>query len=142
MTTLQQLVKDVVLDDNDNNLDQKGWLIDQDSVKVAFTRRVALDDYVYEDANDREILIDHLEFTVHCESIYDVNYDDVKLGQTSIFESNKIAYRRFSDVTVEAYEQLDIVNLFDHVLLRLEYPSVTNSISLEIPRVLVTFADL
>ena len=126
---------------------------DQNSIRVLFTRRVAIDDYVYEDANNREILIDHLEFTVHCESIYDIKtvhcesiYDikseDVKLGQTSIIESNKIAYRRFSDSIVESYDQFDVVNLFDHVLLRLEYQGLKNSIDFEIPRASVTFVDL
>lgn len=132
MTVLQHLIKDVTLDD-DNNLQYKGWLPDQNSIRVLFTRRVAIDDYVYEDANNREILIDHLEFTVHCEAIYDIKSEDVKLGQTSIIESNKIAYRRFSDSIVESYDQFDVVNLFDHVLLILEYQGLNNSIDFEIP---------
>ena len=142
MTVLQHLIKDVTLEDNDNNLQYKGWLSDQNSIRVLFTRRLALDDYVYEDANDREILIDHLEFTVHCEAIYDIKSEDVKLGQTSIIESNKIAYRRFSDSIVESYDQFDVVNLFDHVLLILEYQGLNNSIDFEIPRASVTFVDL
>ena len=142
MTVLQHLIKDVTLEDNDNNLQYKGWLPDQNSIRVLFTRRLVLDDYVYEDANDREILIDHLEFTVHCEAIYEIKSEDVKLGQTSIIESNKIAYRRFSDSLVESYDQFDVVNLFDHVLLRLEYHGLKNSIDFEIPRALVTFVDL
>ena len=142
MTVLQNLIKDVTLEDNDNNLQYKGWLSDQNSIRVLFTRRLALDDYVYEDANDREILIDHLEFTVHCEAIYDIESEDVKLGQTSIIESNKIAYRRFSDSIVESYDQFDVVNLFDHVLLILEYQGLNNSIDFEIPRASVTFVDL
>ena len=142
MTVLQHLIKDVTLDGVDNNLQYKGWLPDQNSVRVLFTRRVALDDYVYEDANDREILIDHLEFTVHYEAIYDIKSDDVKLGQTSIIDSNKIAYRRFSDSIADSYDQFDVVNLFDHVLLRLEYQGLKNSIDFEIPRALVTFVDL
>ena len=142
MSVLQHLIKDVTLEDNDNNLQYKGWLPDQNSIRALFTRDIALDDYVYEDANGREILIDRLEFTVHCEAIYDIKSEDVKLGQTSIIETNKIAFRRFSGSTIEAYEQLDIVNLFDHVLLRLEYAGIKNSIDFEIPRALVTFADL
>lgn len=142
MSVLEHLIKDVTLEDNNNDLQYKGWLPDQSSVRVLFTRRVALDDYVYEDANDREILIEHLEFTVHCEAIYDVKSDDVKLGQTSIIETNKIAYRRFSDSVVESHEQLDTLNLFDDVLLRLEYAGIKNSIDFEIPRALVTFVDL
>lgn len=142
MTVLQHLIKDVTLEDNDNNSQYKGWLSDQNSIRVLFTRRLALDDYVYEDANDREILIDHLEFTVHCEAIYDIKSEDVKLGQTSIIESNKIAYRRFSDSIVESYDQFDVVNLFDHVLLILEYQGLNNSINFEIPRASVTFVDL
>ena len=142
MTVLQHLIKDVTLEDNDNNSQYKGWLSDQNSIRVLFTRRLALDDYVYEEANDREILIDHLEFTVHCEAIYDIKSEDVKLGQTSIIESNKIAYRRFSDSIVESYDQFDVVNLFDHVLLILEYQGLNNSIDFEIPRASVTFVDL
>ena len=142
MTVLQHLIKDVTLEDNDNNLQYKGWLPDQNSIRVLFTRRLVLDDYVYEDTNDREILIDHLEFTVHCEAIYEIKSEDVKLGQTSIIESNKIAYRRFSDSIVESYDQFDVVNLFDHVLLRLEYHGLKNSIDFEIPRASVTFVDL
>lgn len=142
MTVLQHLIKDVTLEDNDNNSQYKGWLSDQNSIRVLFTRRLALDDYVYEDANDREILIDHLEFTVHCEAIYDIKSEDVKLGQTSIIESNKIAYRRFSDSIVESYDQFDVVNLFDHLLLILEYQGLNNSIDFEIPRASVTFVDL
>lgn len=142
MTVLQHLIKDVTLEDNDNNFQYKGWLPDQNSIRVLFTRRLALDDYVYEDANDREILIDHLEFTVHCEAIYDIKSENVKLGQTSIIESNKISYRRFSDSIVESYDQFDVVNLFDHVLLRLEYQGLNNSIDFEIPRASVTFVDL
>jgi len=142
MAVLQHLIKDVTLEDNDNNLQYKGWLPDQNSIRVLFTRRVAIDDYIYEDANNREILIDHLEFTVHCEAIYDIRSDDVKLGHTSIIESNKIAYRRFSDSIVESYDQFDVVNLFDHVLLRLEYQGLKNSIDFEIPRASVTFVDL
>lgn len=142
MTVLQHLIKDVTLEDSDNNLQYKGWLSDQNSIRVLFTRRVAIDDYAYEDANNREILIDHLEFTVHCEAIYDIKSEDVKLGQTSIIESNKIAYRRFSDSIVESYDQFDVVNLFDHVLLRLEYRGLKNSIDFEIPRASVTFVDL
>ena len=142
MTVLQHLIKDVTLEDSDNNLQYKGWLSDQNSIRVLFTRRVAIDDYAYEDANNREILIDHLEFTVHCEAIYDIKSEDVKLGQTSIIESNKIAYRRFSDSIVESYDQFDVVNLFDHVLLRLENRRIKNSIDFEIPRASVTFVDL
>ena len=142
MAVLQHLIKDVTLEDNDDNLQYKVWLPDQNSIRVLFTRRVAIDDYVYEDANNREILIDHLEFTVHCEAIYDIKSEDVKLGQTSIIESNKIAYRRFSDSIVESYDQFDVVNLFDHVLLRLEYLGLKNSIDFEIPRASVTFVDL
>ena len=142
MSVLEHLIKDVTLEDNNNDLQYKGWLPDQSSVRVLFTRRVAIDDYVYEDANDREILIDHLEFTVHCEAIYDIKPDDVKLGQTSIIESNKIAYRRFSESVIEAYDQFDVVNLFDHLLLRLEYQGLKNSIDFEIPRALITFVDL
>lgn len=142
MSVLEHLIKDVTLEDNNNDLQYKGWLPDQSSIRVLFTRRVALDDYVYEDANDREILIKHLEFTVHCEAIYDVKSEDVKLGQTSIIETNKIAYRRFSDSVVESHEQLDALNLFDDVLLRLEYAGIKNSIDFEIPRALVTFVDL
>ena len=142
MTVLQHLIKDVTLEDNDNNLQYKGWSPDQNSIRVLFTRRLALDDYVYEDANDREILIDHLEFTVHCEAIYDIKSEDVKLGQTSIIESNKIAYRRFSDSIVESYDQFDVVNLFDRVLQILEYQVLNNSIDFEIPRASVTFVDL
>jgi len=142
MSVLEHLIKDVTLEDNNNDLQYKGWLPDQSSVRVLFTRRVALDDYVYEDANDREILIEHLEFTVHCEAIYDVKSEDVKLGQTSIIETNKIAYRRFSDSVVESHEQLDALNLFDDVLLRLEYQDLKNSIDFEIPRALITFVDL
>ena len=142
MTVLEHLVKNVELEDNDNNLDQKDWSVEENSIRVAFARRVALDDYVYEDANGREILIDHLEFTVHCEAIYDVKSDDVKLGQTSIIDSNKIAYRQFKDFFIEAYDQLDMTNLFDYVLLRLEYAGIKNSIEFEIPRALVTFVDL
>ena len=142
MSVLEHLIKDVTLEDNNNDLQYKGWLPDQSSIRVLFTRRVALDDYVYEDANDHEILIEHLEFTVYCEAIYDVKSDDVKLGQTSIIETNKIAYRRFSDSVIESREQLDTLNLFDDVLLRLEYPGIKNSIDFEIPRALVTFVDL
>ena len=142
MSVLEHLIKDVTLEDNNNDLQYKGWLPDQSSIRALFTRSVSLDDYVYEDANDREILIDHLEFTVHCEAIYDIKSDDVKLGQTSIIETNKIAYRRFSGSSIEAYDQLDIVNLFDHILLRLEYQGLENSIDFEIPRALVTFVDL
>ena len=142
MASLQSLVKDVTLENTDSNLHYKGWLPDQNGVRVLFTRRLAIDDYVYEDANDREILIDHLEFTVHCEAIYDIKPDDVKLGQTSIIESNKIAYRRFSESVIEAYDQFDVVNLFDRLLLRLEYQGLKNSIDFEIPRALVTFVDL
>lgn len=142
MSVLEHLIKDVTLEDNNNDLRYKGWLPDQSSIRVLFTRRVALDDYVYEDANDREILIKHLEFTVHCEAIYDVKSEDVKLCQTSIIETNKIAYRRFSDSVIESREQLDALNLFDDVLLRLEYQGLKNSIDFEIPRALVTFVDL
>lgn len=142
MESIQHLIKDVTLDDNDNNLQYKGWLSDQNSIRALFTRDIALDDYVYEDANGREILIDHLEFTVHCEAIYDIKSEDVKLGQTSIIESNKIAYRRFSGSSFETYDQFDVVNLFDHVLLRLEYQGLENSIDFEIPRALVTFVEL
>lgn len=142
MSVLEHLVKDVILEDNDNNLQYKGWLPDQNSIRALFTRDMSLDDCVYEDANGREILIDHLEFTVHCEAIYDIKSEDVKLGQTLIVETNKIAYRRFSDSVIESREQLDTLNLFDDVLLRLEYAGIKNSIDFEIPRALVTFVDL
>ena len=142
MSVLEHLIKDVTLEDNNNDLQYKGWLPDQSSIRALFTRRVALDDYAYEDSNDREILIEHLEFTVHCEAIYDVKSEDVKLCQTSIIETNKIAYRRFSDSVIESHEQLDALNLFDDVLLRLEYQGLENSIDFEIPRALVTFVEL
>ena len=142
MSVLEHLIKDVTLEDNDNNLQYKGWLPDQNSIRALFTRDIALDDYVYEDANGLEILIDHLEFTVHCEAIYDIKSEDVKLGQTSIIETNKIAFRSFSGSSFETNDQFDVLNLFDHVLLRLEYQGLKNSIDFEIPRALVTFVDL
>lgn len=142
MTVLQHLIKNVTIEDTENHLSLTEWSVDQNSIRVEFAQRVALNDYVYEDVNDREILIDHIEFTVHCEAIYDIESSDVKLGQTSVIESNKIAYRRFSDVTAESYDQYDVGNLLDYILIRLDDPSVKNSINLVIPRLLVTFVDL
>jgi len=142
MTILQHLIKNVTIEESDHNLDLQKWSVDQNSVRVEFDQRVVLHDYVYEDVNDREILVDHIEFTVHCEAIYDIESSDVKLGQTSIIESNKIAYRRFSDVYFESHDHLDKGNLLDYILIRLDDPSVKNSINLVIPRLLVTFVDL
>lgn len=142
MTILQHLVKTVAINESDSNLSLQDWSVDQNSVRVEFDQRVVLHDYVYEDVNDREVTFDSLEFTVHCEAIYDIESSDVKLGQTSVIESNKIAYRRFSDVTAESYDQYDVGNLLDYILIRLDDLSVKNSINLVIPRLLVTFVDL
>ena len=142
MSILQSLVKNVTLEYNDNNLHQKDWSIDQNSIRVEFDQRVVLHDYVYEDVHDREILFDSLEFTTRCEAIYDIKSDDVKLGQTSIVESDKIVYRRFSDLSAESNDQYDTGNLLDYIAIRLDYSSVKNSIDLEIPKLLVTFVDL
>ena len=142
MSILQSLVKNVTLEYNDNNLHQKDWSIDQNSIRVEFDQRVVLHDYVYEDVHDREILFDSLEFTTRCEAIYDIKSDDVKLGQTSIVESDKIVYRRFSDLSAESNDQYDTGNLLDYIAIRLDHSSVKNSIDLEIPKLLVTFVDL
>jgi len=142
MTILQHLIKTVTIEESDHNLDLQEWSVDQNSVRVEFDQRVVLYDYVYEDVNYREIVFDSLEFTVHCEAIYDIESSDVTLGQTSVIESNKIAYRRFNDVTAESHDHYDERNLLDYLLIRLDEPSVMNSINLAIPRLLVTFIDL
>lgn len=142
MSILQHLVKNATIEDDDNNLSQTEQSIDRNSIRVEFDQRVVLHDYVYEDVHDREILFDSLEFTTHCEAIYDIKSDDVKLGQTSIVESDKIVYRRFSDLSAESNDQYDTGNLLDYIAIRLDHSSVKNSIDLEIPKLLVTFVDL
>lgn len=142
MTVLQHLVKNSILEDDTNNLHQKDWSIDQNSIRVEFDQKVVLRDYLYMGVHDPEILFNTLEFTAHCEAIYDIKSDDVKLGQTSIAETDKIAYRRFSDVISDSNVQYDVGNLKDYIALGLDTPNIANSIDLAIPRLLVEFFDL
>lgn len=144
MSKLQQLVKDVKIEDPEYNSSRLiSWSIDDNKLKVECAQDVFLEEYFYME-DDHEVNISSLEFTVNCTVIYTVLSSDVVLDDEVMIDGGEIdSYNEIVDLKAESSDpRYDEKALTYDLMDELSNLGPQPMIDMPVPHAIVMFSEL
>lgn len=141
MSSLEQIVKDVVLEETFMTITKLvDWSVEDDKLKVKCTQAVELEDYYYM-IDDREVCFPAVEFIVDCTVLYHIDPEDVVLDGEIEISASDITFDQIVDLRVDTNEIYDERSLIEDLMEEVSDTSTHPSIFMEKPEAIVRFAS-